>query len=125
MAQAADDRLWKIAESDEVEIETRRDGKSPAHRTIIWIVSGKDGVYVRSVKGARGRWYQEAVANPEVVIHRGRERVHARAEQEKNGKVIEEVSNAYDRKYRERWPNETDSMLRKSVLGTTLHLSAT
>lgn len=123
MAEPADDRLWKIAESDEVEIETRRDQQSPAHRTIIWIVPAKDGVYIRSVKGTSGRWYKEALANPRVTIHRGRERVAARAEQEKNPKRIEEVSAAYKEKYYERWPDETDSMLRKAVLPTTLRLN--
>jgi hypothetical protein len=88
-------------------------------------VPTKSGVYIRSVKGSRGRWYQEAVANPQVTIHRGRERVPARVEQETNGKVIDEVSAAYNEKYRERWPNETDSMIRKGVVSTTLHLSAT
>ena len=46
--------LWKLAESDEVEIETRRDARSPVHRTVIWIVPTKHGIYVRSVKGKRG-----------------------------------------------------------------------
>jgi len=55
MAQSARDLLWKVAESDEVEIQTRRDETSPAHRTIIWIVPTEDGVYVRSYKGKRGR----------------------------------------------------------------------
>ena len=115
--------LWKLAESDEVEIETRRDSKSPAHRTTIWIVPTKDGVYVRSVNGKRGRWYQEALANPRVTIHVGRRKVEARAEPEHNPSVIREVSDGYREKYSERWPEETDSMLRRSVLPTTLRLT--
>ena len=69
-AKRAEDLLWKIAESDEVEIETRRGPKAPAHRVTIWIVPTEDGVYVRSYKGKRGRWYQEAMANPLVTIHK-------------------------------------------------------
>src|SRR5216684_3258897 len=70
----AEDLLWKIAESDEVEIETRRDPKSPLHRVTIWIVPTEYGVYVRSFKGKKGRWYQEALANPRVTVRLGRRR---------------------------------------------------
>jgi len=82
MAGTADDLLWKLAESDEVDIETRRDSKSPLHRTTIWIVPAKDGVYVRSVKGKKGRWYQEAIANPHVAVRVGQRTVAAKAELE-------------------------------------------
>jgi hypothetical protein len=118
-----DGLLWKLAESDEVEIETRRDARSPVHRTVIWIVPTKHGIYVRSVKGKRGRWYQEAVANPRVLIHVGRRKAEARAEEERNSAIIREVSAAYREKYSERWSDETDSMLRRSVLSTTLRLN--
>ena len=122
MPGTSGDLLWKLAESDEVEIETRRDAKSPAHRTIIWIVPTEDGVYIRSVKGKRGRWYQEAVANPQVVIHVGRRQAPARAIAESSSKVISEVSTAYREKYGERWPSDTESMLKRSVLPTTFRL---
>jgi hypothetical protein len=82
-AKRADDLLWKIAESDEVEIETRHDPKSPSHRVTIWIVPTEYGVYVRSYKGKKGRWYQEALANPMVTVRLGRRKVIARAEPEK------------------------------------------
>ena len=75
MAKKAEDLLWKLAESDEVEIETRRDAKSPLHRVTIWIVPTEYGVYVRSYKGKKGRWYQEALANPLVTIRVGRRKV--------------------------------------------------
>jgi len=123
MAGTADDLLWKLAESDEVDIETRRDSKSPLHRTTIWIVPAKDGVYVRSVKGKKGRWYQEAIANPHVTIRVGQRKVTARAEPEHTPAVIREVSAAYRQKYGERWPNETEPMVRPSVLPTTLRLA--
>ena len=122
MASAAGDLLWKLAESDEVEIETRRDARSPSHRTVIWIVPTADGVYVRSYKGKRSRWYQEALANPLVSIHVGRRQVRARARRETNSPVIREVTRAYRAKYGERWPDETEPMLKRSVVSTTLRL---
>ena len=123
MASTADDLLWKLAESDEIDIETRRDSKSPLHRTTIWIVPTENGVYVRSVKGKKGRWYQEAVANPHVTIRVGERKVAVRAEPEPSSAVISEVSAAYRQKYGERWPSETEPMLRPSVLPTTLRLA--
>lgn len=123
VSPAGEGLLWKLAESDEVEIETRRDARSPVHRTTIWIVPTKDGVYIRSVRGKRGRWYQEAVANPHVVIHLGRQKAAARAEPERKAALIKEVTDAYLEKYGERWPNETKSMLRESTLPTTLRLT--
>lgn len=123
VSPAGEGLLWKLAESDEVQLETRRDAKSPVHRTTIWIVPTKDGVYVRSVRGGKGRWYQEAIANPNVAVHVGRQKVTARAEHERNPAVIKEVSDAYRAKYGERWPSETKPMLRESTLPTTLRLT--
>lgn len=122
VAQSAKDLLWKIAESDEVEIETRRDARSPVHRTTVWIVPTEDGVFIRSYKGKRGRWYQEALANPRVIIRVGRRKVAARAKPEHDPKVNRAVNAAYREKYGERWPEETDAMLRRSVVPTTLRL---
>jgi hypothetical protein len=119
----AEDLLRKIAESDEVEIETRRDPKSPLHRVTIWSVPTEFGVYVRSVNGKRGRWYQEAVANPIVTVRLGRRKVTARAEPERNPLVIRAVTAGYRKKYGERWPDETKPMVKRSVLPTTLRLT--
>ncbi len=119
----AEDLLWKIAESDEVEIETRRDPKSPLHRVTIWIVPTEYGVYVRSFKGKKGRWYQEALANPLVTVRLGRRKVSIRGEPEHNPLVLRAVNAAYRKKYGERWPDETKPMLRRSVIATTLRLT--
>jgi hypothetical protein len=122
-AKGGEDLLWKIAESDEVEIETRRDPKSPLHRVTIWIVPTESGVYVRSYKGRKGRWYQEVLANPLVTIGLGRRKVNARAESEHNPLLIRAVNVAYRKKYGERWPDETQAMLKRSLLATTLRLT--
>ncbi|MDQ6712077.1 MAG: DUF2255 family protein [Candidatus Dormibacteraeota bacterium] len=119
----AEDLLWKIAESDEVEIETRRDAKSPVHRVTIWIVPTEYGVYIRSYKGKKGRWYQEALATPIVTLRVGPRKLTARAEPEHNPQVVRAVNAAYRKKYDERWPDETDEMLKRSVVPTTLRLT--
>ena len=123
MAKKTEDLLWKLAESDEVDIETRRDAKSPLHRVTIWIVPTEDGVYVRSYKGKKGRWYQEALANPQVTVGVGRRKATARAEPEHNPRVTRAVNAAYRKKYGERWPDDTQAMLKRSILPTTLRLT--
>jgi hypothetical protein len=123
MANESEDLLWKLAESDEVQIETKRDARSPLHRITIWIAPTEYGVYIRSYKGKKGRWYQEAYANPLVTIRVGRRKVTARAEPEHNPLVIRAVSAGYRKKYGERWPDETKPMLKRSVLPTTLRLT--
>jgi hypothetical protein len=74
----AEDDLARIRAAEEVEIETQApDG--PAHRTIIWVVVDGDDTFVRSVMGARGRWFREATANPAVTIHVDGRRIPATA----------------------------------------------
>lgn len=123
MAKKAQDLLWQLAESDEVQIETRRNAASPLHRTTIWIVPTSYGAYVRSYKGKKSRWYQEVLANPLVTIRVGRRKLTARVEPEHNPLIIRAVNAAYREKYAERWPDETKDMLRRSILPTTLRLT--
>jgi hypothetical protein len=115
--------LRKLAESEEIEIETRHGPNAPLHRTTIWIVPTENGVYVRS--GSRtGRWYQEALANPNVAIRVGRRKVAARAQRATTSLEIRAVNAAYRAKYAEAWPDSAKEVVRRSRLGTTLRLIA-
>ena len=118
---AAADLLRKLAESEEIEIETRRDAKSPLHRTTIWIVPTEKGVYIRS-GSLKGRWYQEALANRNVTIRVGRRRVAARVQPDNDSSVVRAVNAAYRTKYGEAWPDSARSVVRVSRLHTTLRL---
>jgi hypothetical protein len=61
MATAFDkDTIQSLARIDEVDIETRAGVDAPAHRVTIWVMLDGDAVYVRSVRGARGRSSREA-----------------------------------------------------------------
>ena len=118
---SVEDLLRKLAESEEIEIETRRDAKSPRHRTTIWIVATEKGVYVRS--GSRtGRWYQEALANRNVTISAGRRKVAARIQVPRDRSVIAHVNAAYIEKYGKRWPDSARDVVRRARLNTTLRL---
>jgi len=46
-----------------------------------------------------------------------------RAEPERNPQVIRAVSAGYRKKYGERWPDDTEPMLKRSVVPTTLRLT--
>jgi hypothetical protein len=118
---ATTDLLRKLAESDEIEIETRRDSKSAIHRTTIWIVPTEKGVYLRSVY-VKGRWYQEALANRNVTIRVGRRKVAARVQRVNDGSVIRAVNAGIREKYGERCPNDARSFVRLSRRHTTLRL---
>jgi hypothetical protein len=120
---SGNDLLWKLAESEEIEIETRRDPTSPLHRTTIWIVPTAQGVYIRS--GSRkGRWYHEALANRNVTIRVGRRRVAARVRLARKSSLIRVVNAAYAEKYGQRWPDSAKAVVRRSRLNTTLRLIA-
>ena len=115
--------LRTLAESEEIEIETRRDSKSPLHRTTIWIVPTDHGVFVRS--GSRtGRWYREALANRQVTIRVGRRTVAARVEPESDPSVIRAVNAAYRDKYGAAWPDSAKAVVQRTRLHTTLRLIA-
>ena len=121
---SSNDVLRKLAESEEIEIETRRELTSPLHRTTIWIVATEKGVYIRS--GSRnGRWYQEALANRNVTIRVGRRKVSARIQRATSAPVIRKVNAAYREKYGQDWPDSAKAVVRRSRLHPTLRLIAT
>jgi hypothetical protein len=122
--QTGTDLLRKMADSEEIEIETRRDPGSPAHRTTIWIVPAAKGVYIRS--GSRkGRWYLEAMANRSVTIRVGRRKLLARVERTSSPSLIRAVNAAYAAKYGKDWPDSARAVVQRSRLHTTLRLIAT
>ena len=111
--------LAAMAAEIEVDIETR----SPAgetHRTIIWVVEHNGTVYARSYKGAQGRWYREALADPDVAIHVDGRRVPARAIPAPDPASVEACSEGLRAKY----PGDPSlgAMLVADVLPTTIKL---
>jgi hypothetical protein len=58
-----------------------------------------------------------------VTVGVGRRKVTVRAEPEQNPQVIRAVNAGYRKKYGERWPDDTEPMLKRSVQQTTLRLT--
>ncbi len=105
---------------DEVGIETRAGKQLP-----IWIVVVADEVYIRSVKGIEGRWYQALLGGTQARLHAGSTAWTIDAEQVSDPAVIEQVSDALKQKYEKRWPAPTAAMLRPQVLSTTMRITPT
>jgi hypothetical protein len=114
--------LQLLDETKEVQIETRRDEDAPAHRTTIWVVTVDGDVFVRSVRGDRGRWYREVSANPSAALHVGDRRIPVRAVPVTDEPMVGAVSEAYRSKYGRTSPGSTRAMLQPETLPTTLKL---
>ncbi|HET6380911.1 MAG TPA: nitroreductase/quinone reductase family protein [candidate division Zixibacteria bacterium] len=116
-----EEEVGLLREAEEVRIETSRGPDAPVHRTTIWVVvDERDRVLVRSVRGERGRWYREVLANPECALLVARHRIPFRAEPAGDEERIRACSEALRRKYAA--DPALGSMLRPETLPTTLQL---
>ena len=98
----------------------RLDGKR--RRTRIWIVVDGDRVYVRSVRGDRGQWYQSVSERPdEAALHVGDTVIPVRAVPAVDEESIARCSAGLESKYG-RSRASLLSMLQPSTLETTLLL---
>jgi hypothetical protein len=57
--------LQQLHDVDEVAIRTARHPDQPV---VIWIVVPDEEVFVRSVRGAKGRWYRDLMADPSATL---------------------------------------------------------
>jgi len=110
-----------LGRAEEVTIETTSEAGT-IHRTIIWVVVDGDDVYVRSVNGDGARWYQEAVARPDVAFEVGPSRIAARVEPATDPESIARCSDALRLKYAN--DPALRLMLRPHTLPTTLRVLA-
>jgi hypothetical protein len=111
------EQLERISETREIVIETRRGER--AFDTIIWVVVDDGEVFVRSVRGEEGRWYQRALADPNVALTVGGDCFDFVAVPAGDATSVERTSTALSRKYRGR---SLEMMLLPKTLGTTLRL---
>lgn len=112
--------LTALAATQEVTIETKKpDGD--LRRTIIWLVVEGGEVFVRSVRGDRGHWYQAALDMPADVhlLVNGR-RIAVGASPAVGDDEVARCSHELALKYR--GDPALPSMLKPTVLSTTLRL---
>jgi hypothetical protein len=117
MAKFDADTLRELRDLREIAIRTE---KHPKGAVVIWIVVADDEVFVRSVRGDKGRWYRDlAPGGPATLEFAGRKLMVQAIPATDPGAIIR-ASDEYLRKYRT--SPYAQSMVRAEVLPTTLRL---
>jgi hypothetical protein len=106
----------------EVELETTANDGATIHRTIIWVVVVGESAFIRSEYAEAGRWYREARARPDVVLHAEAQAIPVNAVLVSDATTIGQVSDAYRQKYGKRSAASTEAMVAPHTLEHTLRL---
>ena len=114
----SDQQLALLDKTKEVRIRTR--GATRSFTTIIWIVVSDGTVFVRSVDGEEGNWYQRALHDSMVEVIVDDQQIPFTAVHVEDRAEIDAVTAALRAKYRP--GGSLDRMVRDDVLGTTLRL---
>jgi hypothetical protein len=117
MANFDADTLRELHAFREVTIRTE---KHPQTAVVIWVVVADDEVFVRSVRGSKGRWYRDLATGGSATLEFAGRRLEARAVPARDTDSIEKVSREYLRKYQT--SPYAQSIVRAEVLPTTLRL---
>jgi hypothetical protein len=114
------DTLTLLDRAMEVDIETIKPDGMP-RRTTIWLIVDRGEVFVRSWRGDHAHWYQAALDAPDgVTLHVGKTAIPVRVVPAVDKLSISRCSRALESKYA--GDPATPSMVRPSILGTTLRL---
>jgi hypothetical protein len=117
MANFDADTLNELRQLHEVAIRT---GRHPETAVVIWVVVADDEVFVRSVRGRKGRWYRDLAAGGPATLEFAGRRVAVRAIPASDPPAVAQASREYLRKYQ---PSPyAQAMVRAEVLPTTLRL---
>jgi hypothetical protein len=114
------DTLVMLDQEREVDVVTRLpDGAQ--QQTTIWVVVDGGDVFIRSWRGARAKWFQAALDQPDHVelICRG-QRLVVRPVLAIDDLSVARCSSAIERKYA--GDPSTDAMVREEILETTLRI---
>ena len=117
MANFDAETLRELRDVREVSIRTE---KHPKTAVVIWVVAADDEVFVRSVKGARGRWYRDLAAGGLATLEFAGRRLAVQVIPVSDPDAIARASGEYLRKYR---PSPyAQAMVKSEILSTTLRL---
>jgi hypothetical protein len=117
MTNFAADILRELHDLREVAIRTE---KHPKSAVVIWIAVADDEVFVRSVRGTKGRWYRNLAAGGAATLEFAGRRVAVEAIPAGDPDAVARASREYLRKYQ---PSPyAQAMVRSDVLPTTLRL---
>ncbi|HJU16668.1 MAG TPA: DUF2255 family protein [Stellaceae bacterium] len=117
MAKFDADTLRALRDTQEVAIRTEKHSDSAV---VIWVVTAEDDVFVRSVRGTKGRWYRDLAAGGSATVEWAGRRLAVQAIPESDPEAIARASREYPRKYQ---PSPyAQAMVHDEVLPTTLRL---
>ncbi|MBS0220120.1 MAG: DUF2255 family protein [Proteobacteria bacterium] len=117
MTQFPADTLKAVHDQQEVAIRT---GSHPANAVTIWAVVSDDEVFVRSVRGPKGRWYRDLAKGGPAMLDVGGRQLAVQAVPATDPAAVDRASREYLRKYRA--SPYAQSMVQPHVLATTLRL---
>ena len=117
MAKFDADILRELRDFQEVAIRTE---KHPKSAVVIWVVVAYDEVFVRSVRGSKGRWYRDLATGGSATLELAGRRLEVQALPAIDADSIARASREYLRKYQS--SPYVQSMVRAEVLPTTLRL---
>jgi hypothetical protein len=111
------DILSELRDLREVAIQTEKHRKNAV---VIWVVVADDQLFVRSVRGTKGRWYRDLAAGGPATLEFSGRRLAVQAVPERDPGTIDRASREYLRKYQ---PSPyAQAMVKSEVLPTTLRL---
>src|SRR5690242_7680731 len=111
------DTLCTLRDVREIAIRT---DAHPNAAVVIWVVAAAAEVFVRSVYGAKGRWYRDLAAGGTATLEFAGHRLTVEAIPETDPAAIDQASAEYLRKYQ---PSPyAAAMVKAEVLPTTLRL---
>jgi hypothetical protein len=117
MAKFDTETLRELHDRQEVAIRT---GKHPASAITIWIVVSNSDVFVRSVRGAKGRWYTDLASGGPATLEFNGQQLPVLASSAIDADSVERASQEFLSKYRS--STYAASIVRPEVLSTTLRL---
>ena len=117
MAKFDADTLQELRNFQEVAIRTE---KHPESGVVIWVVVADEEVFVRSVRGTKGRWYRDLAAGGPATLEFAGRQLAVHAIPVSDPAALARASHEYLRKYQ---PSPyAQAIVRSDVLPTTLRL---
>jgi hypothetical protein len=117
MAKFDADTVRELRNFKEIAIRTE---KHPDSAVVIWVVVADDEVFVRSVRGSKGRWYRDLAMGGSATLEFAGRQLAVQALPVSDPDSTARVSREYLTKYQ---PSPyAQSMARAEVLPTTLRL---
>ena len=87
---------------------------------VIWVAVTEDEAFVRSFRGAKGRWYRDLAAGGPATLEFGDRRLAVQAVPANDAAAIARASREYLRKYGS--SSYAQTMVKPDMLSTTLRL---